>query len=288
MYSEIIVLKLLILFGTVAVFGNCQGERKREENHGIKDNLEDYVKALVEKEVKTQLKDILKVQEEKIRSMEIQIQRERLYRRYLEKNLIALKKKKNVQVSKDVSEVHKMGRRYSDYAFTNHVNENYEERDAETTTQREQERSSKSIRLIGGQENSAQSTVAFYAYMSKNLNNPSAGHVLVFDNVKTNVGSGYNHHDGIFTAPSQGSYVFSWTIASWYHSYVYTELVVNSAAFGKIITNSQDISDEHVGSSVVAVVLNPGDVVYIRIISAGGTLASTSNIFSSFSGWKLN
>ncbi|XP_061175591.1 uncharacterized protein LOC133184517 [Saccostrea echinata] len=250
--------------------------------------LEDYLKEIVEKEVKAQLKDIQKVQklqEEKIRSMEVQIQRERLYRLYLEKNIIALKEKHDVQVSKDVAGAHEMARHFSGSDSTNHMNENHE---GDDEAPNQQDSSSKIIRLIGGQENSAPSTVAFYAYMSKNLDNPSAGHVLVFDVVKTNIASGYNHHDGIFTAPSQGFYVFSWTIHSWYHSFVYSEVVVNSDSVGRIITNSEDIQDEHVGSSIVVVALNPGDVVYIRIRAASGRLASYASIFSSFSGWKLN
>lgn len=124
--------------------------------------------------------------------------------------------------------------------------------------------------------------------MSHDLTSPSAGHVIVFDVVKTNVGSGYNQHDGVFTAPSQGPYVFCWTVASWYHSYVYSELMVNSRPYGRIMTNSQDIHDEHVGSSVVVAVLNPGDVVYVRVAGSGGTLASTDRIYTSFAGWKLS
>ena len=123
--------------------------------------------------------------------------------------------------------------------------------------------------------------------MSHDLAAPGAGHVLVFDVVKTNVGSAYNHHDGVFTAPSTGSYVFSWTVTSWYHSFIYSELMVNSSSFGRIITNSQDIEDEHVGSSVVAAALTQGDIVYVRIVGSGGTLASHGNILTSFTGWKL-
>ena len=47
---------------------------------------------------------------------------------------------------------------------------------------------------ITGQEPTPHNTVAFYAYMSHDLAAPSAGHVLVFDVIKTNVGSAYNHH----------------------------------------------------------------------------------------------
>ena len=140
---------------------------------------------------------------------------------------------------------------------------------------------------ITGQEQTPHNTVAFYAYMSHDLAAPSAGHVLVFDVIKTNVGSAYNHHDGIFTAPSTGSYVFSWTVTSWYHSYVYSELMVNSSSFGKLLTNSDEINDEHVASSVVAVALTQGDVVYVRVAGSKGTLASRGNILTSFTGWKL-
>ena len=140
---------------------------------------------------------------------------------------------------------------------------------------------------ITGQEPTPHNSVAFYAYMSHDLSAPGGGHVLVFDVVKTNVGSAYNHHDGIFTAPSTGSYVFSWTVTSGYHSYVYSELMVNSSPFGKLLTNSQATADEHVASSVVAVALTQGDVVYVRVAGSSGTLASQSNVYTSFTGWKL-
>ena len=127
-----------------------------------------------------------------------------------------------------------------------------------------------------GQEPTPHNSVAIYAYMSHDLAAPGAGHVLVFDVVKTNVRSAYNHHDGIFTAPSTGF--------CWQHSHVYSKLMVNSSSFGTIVTNSEAIG---VGSSVFAATLTQEDVVYVRGAGTRGTLVSCGSIHISFTGWKL-
>lgn len=44
--------------------------------------------------------------------------------------------------------------------------------------------------------------VGFYAYMSNAEPSPSVHHTLIFDEVKTNAGGGYNQFSGMFTAPS--------------------------------------------------------------------------------------
>ncbi|CAG2227876.1 unnamed protein product [Mytilus edulis] len=49
---------------------------------------------------------------------------------------------------------------------------------------------------------------AFYAYMSSSENNPGPHHTLIFNQVISNIGNGYNQFTGIFTAPSTGIYVF--------------------------------------------------------------------------------
>ena len=54
--------------------------------------------------------------------------------------------------------------------------------------------------------------VAFYAYMSQNKPNPSLHHALIFGVVKTKVGGRYDEFSGMFTTPSPGVYVFTWTI----------------------------------------------------------------------------
>ncbi|XP_056022758.1 uncharacterized protein LOC125649673 isoform X3 [Ostrea edulis] len=52
---------------------------------------------------------------------------------------------------------------------------------------------------------SAGQPVGFYAYMSGPENNPGTHHTLIFDVVKTNLGSAYSKFTGAFRAPVEGS-----------------------------------------------------------------------------------
>lgn len=121
--------------------------------------------------------------------------------------------------------------------------------------------------------------------------NPSLHHVLVFDNVQTNIGSAYNKYSGTFTAPTNGVYVFTWTLFTNGNSYAFSQIVVNSQAFTSLITDSEKISDIHSSTGVIVVSLNREDLVFIRthptILSSGTILSVDTHGQPSFSGWKL-
>lgn len=134
------------------------------------------------------------------------------------------------------------------------------------------------------------SAVAFYAYMSASEPNPSLHHALIFNEVKTNVGGGYNQFSGMFSAPSSGLYVFTWTIYTGNHGQTGFSIYVNhdvvGATFGETDNNQNDF-DSDSGSMVVS--LNAHDNVYIR-----SSMACSTNVISdvsrrtTFVGWKLN
>ncbi|XP_052699422.1 complement C1q tumor necrosis factor-related protein 3-like [Crassostrea angulata] len=134
------------------------------------------------------------------------------------------------------------------------------------------------------------SAVAFYAYMSANEPNPSLHHSLIFNAVKTNVEGGYNQFSGMFSAPSPGLYVFTWTIYTGNHGQTGFHIYVNNdvvcATFGETDNNQNDY-DSDSGSMVVS--LNAHDNVYIR-----SSMACTTYVISdamrrtTFAGWRLN
>lgn len=133
-------------------------------------------------------------------------------------------------------------------------------------------------------------TAAFNAYMSTDQSAPGRKQTLIFDRVPVNLGNGYNKHDGIFTAPATGYYVFSWTIACDVHGRIYTELIQNSNSVGAIVTNSEEINDVHQTTGLVVANINQGDVIHIRTSITGSTIGaikSDSTRRSSFSGWKI-
>ncbi|XP_071155598.1 uncharacterized protein [Mytilus edulis] len=132
--------------------------------------------------------------------------------------------------------------------------------------------------------------VAFYGYMSHGESQPGKHQILDFDVVKTNVGLAYNKYSGMFTAPVNGVYVFTWTVSTGMHSYVYSQLVINSDPFGAIQTDSDEVSDYHTSTGSVVAELNYGDVVYIRTHPTElikGVIRSEDEMRTSFSGWKL-
>jgi hypothetical protein len=132
--------------------------------------------------------------------------------------------------------------------------------------------------------------IAFYAYMSKNEVNPSNHHSLIFDVVKTNLGGGYNEYSGMFTAPSAGVYVFTWTIYSGTHGETAFQIYVNHDVVDSTWGETDGVNNYDSDSGTMVVSLNAHDNVYMR-----SAMTCTTSIISmsyhtrtSFAGWKLN
>ena len=62
--------------------------------------------------------------------------------------------------------------------------------------------------------------------------------VLKFDNVLTNVGTAYNPSTGMFTAPTDGTYLFNWSIRTGYLASIITKLMVNGKMVEAMHTDS--------------------------------------------------
>ncbi|CAC5416409.1 C1QL [Mytilus coruscus] len=131
--------------------------------------------------------------------------------------------------------------------------------------------------------------VAFYAYMSCPENNPSAHLTLIYDVSVTNVGNGYNHVTGIFTAPTSGVYVFVWVTRVAYGEHP-TQLMINNAVYGVTFLRAKNGDDGSVSGTVVANVTK-GDSIFVRVHSSyagDGQVHSSELGRPSFSGWLLH
>ncbi|XP_056002067.1 uncharacterized protein LOC125662786 [Ostrea edulis] len=130
--------------------------------------------------------------------------------------------------------------------------------------------------------------IAFYAYMSSALNNPGGHHTLVFDVTKTNEGSGYHAHLGVFMVPKSGTYFFSWTMSLDSSSYHGTELVVNNQVHGAIYLDTSSSGRDCVTGNLI-LQLNEQDEVFIRTRDAynGGQIYSDAYSRTSFSGFLI-
>jgi hypothetical protein len=132
--------------------------------------------------------------------------------------------------------------------------------------------------------------VAFYAYMSQSEVSPSTHHMLIFDTVITNEGDGYNPNIGAFTAPTQGVYVFTWTVVSSENGWIPTEMVANTESVGHTFADSGNHADMNSPTGVIVKALNAGDNVYVRTASTSihGNIISYQWARSTFSGWKIH
>ncbi|XP_062589889.1 complement C1q subcomponent subunit A-like [Saccostrea cucullata] len=131
--------------------------------------------------------------------------------------------------------------------------------------------------------------IAFYAYLTTPEVNPGAHHIVVYDHVMTNNGQGYNKHTGSFTAPTTGTYVFSWTTFVPPHSRFPMELTVNSARAGIVFVQGDTTYNGVTGMAVVNLQL--GDTVYVRSepgYTPVGNIYSDHNTQTSFCGWCLS
>ncbi|KAK3097655.1 hypothetical protein FSP39_011768 [Pinctada imbricata] len=139
--------------------------------------------------------------------------------------------------------------------------------------------------------------VAFSASIS-HLFNSSVGphHHFIYDSVETNVGNHYNQYTGTFTAPSKGVYVFAWSIetqgnsrtGSQHDGEIFTELIRNGSILGRLHADSELAWDDDSATGIKALVLNSGDVVYIRSGTyMEGDFYSGQHGGWTFSGWKI-
>ncbi|CAC5384865.1 unnamed protein product [Mytilus coruscus] len=133
--------------------------------------------------------------------------------------------------------------------------------------------------------------IAFYAYLSQSEVDPGHHHTIIFDTVITNSGNGYNKHTGTFLVPTEGIYVFSFTIVAYRGHRVPTELVVNRNVVGSVNADSYSSSLYPVASTIVVVNLKQGDACFLRTSPTQsydvGDLYSGIWPRTSFSGWKF-
>ena len=108
---------------------------------------------------------------------------------------------------------------------------------------------------------------------------------VIFDKVSLNEGKAYDNISGIFTAPLDGIYSFTWTVLTKYGKCFLTEIVLNGK---KVVLNHTDGRGHDGGpmsTSHANIKMKKGDKVWIRTHSTSGLFAHANWCF--FSGSKL-
>ena len=118
-----------------------------------------------------------------------------------------------------------------------------------------------------------QPTVAFHVHNVKDLILDQTKEVLVFQNIITNEGSGYDKSTGIFTAPVGGVYYFTVHVCAAYKKYSTVGIVLDGTFIAKSI---QFDNDSYACGSVDAIVtMTSGKQVWVTT-----TAASTSYVLN--------
>ena len=127
--------------------------------------------------------------------------------------------------------------------------------------------------------------IAFNVYNRQQLtmgrNTPTN---VVYDAVYYNHGNAYNPVSGIFTAPSSGMYVFTWSSCVASRKIFDAEILVNGNRKGLGNCNNKDGSGIVNCANTVPLVLETGDKVNIRTLAANHLYG---NGWSSFKGWRV-
>lgn len=124
----------------------------------------------------------------------------------------------------------------------------------------------------------------FFASLTKDTTLSGVNDVVKFDDVKINVGRGYDRNTGVFTAPRNGVYVISCLILGRKSSEVHFQLNKNNDLY-----TGGYVSNINYGSNTLNSFLNlkKGDRVYIK-----HRINAVQNInghhFSTFSGYLLS
>jgi hypothetical protein len=104
---------------------------------------------------------------------------------------------------------------------------------------------------------------------------------IVFDHVITNLGDGYDNTTGVFTVPTTGLYIFSWTIEA-YGRLTESILLVNGKQEG--LSRAHEQSSYYDTTTSFAVLnLTVSDKVWVKVITGIAEARHTM-----FSGWKIN
>ena len=128
--------------------------------------------------------------------------------------------------------------------------------------------------------------VAFYAEVTSDITHVGNHQVIHFDYVRTNNGKAYNNNTAVFTAPSNGVYVFHWTITNKDRSFMNVEIIVKGQVYGKAMADAYNHADYAVAANLAVIALQRGDLVWIRSGTwHSGVLAG--DYYSTFSGYRL-
>ncbi|CAC5382972.1 unnamed protein product [Mytilus coruscus] len=106
--------------------------------------------------------------------------------------------------------------------------------------------------------------VLFYAIIKQSEFSLNKYSTVVFETIIINEGGHYNNNDGIFVAPRDGIYMFSWTVCTVNAAYIITELVVEEKVISSTGEREVDSSSYSSASMTAFCRMNKDEHAWIR------------------------
>lgn len=129
--------------------------------------------------------------------------------------------------------------------------------------------------------------VAFSATFPQRITSQN-GQTLVFPNILSNVGGGYNNQDGVFTAPFDGAYAFFCKITqSSNNDDMYFQFILNGSAKTNNLVFGRSDRTHRTSSNLIILQLIHGDMVWIKMSQGGHHYNWGAGGDQSFSGFML-
>lgn len=126
--------------------------------------------------------------------------------------------------------------------------------------------------------------VAFTTSVTSSTSTWNSG-TLIFDEIITNVGNGYNPSTGVFTSPISGTYVFYVTAVDYGAKFLAIDIVLNSVSKARAYCSHS--TTYQTGTNMVVLELQKGDSVWVRY--AGGKGYATDSVpLTTFSGYLIS
>nr|XP_034307459.1 complement C1q tumor necrosis factor-related protein 3-like [Crassostrea gigas] len=129
-------------------------------------------------------------------------------------------------------------------------------------------------------------TVAFQSSITNTRENMKNQETVIFDKVSLNEGKAYDKTTGIFIAPFEGIYSFTWTTLTIGGKYFFTEIVRNSQPIAYNHNDGRGRGGYPMSSSHANIKMKKGDKVWIRTHRNYGQYVYGAN-WCNFSGIKF-
>ena len=126
--------------------------------------------------------------------------------------------------------------------------------------------------------------VAFTAAVTSPSNTWNSGN-LIFNRIVSNLGNGYNHRTGVFTAPVAGTYVFYVSINEYHKLGIGLEIVLNNVSKVRLLGYSDSI--HQTGTNMVVLNLQKNDGVCVRRYWGKGYYTYSDVPLTTFSGFMI-